>query len=103
LLAHSIREDGNLSILMPRFKNRISARIFQPGRKKPEIPIKLDRFGSATWLLIDSVTNVEIICRKLEEMYPESLLSREETEERVTRFLSMLYQQRYITFTEISD
>ena len=103
ILGHELRDDGRINLWMPRFKNRINSTLFQPGSKDKFIFIKLDRFGSHTWLLIDGMDNVAQICSKLKEQFPEELQPLEETEERVTNFLSLLYQERYITFREIQD
>jgi hypothetical protein len=102
-LGHEMREDGKITLLMPRFKNRINAALFQPNSKEKFIFIKLDLFGGHTWLLIDGNSTVTQICAKLNEQFPEELQPAEETEVRVTEFLSLLYQQRYITFREIQD
>jgi hypothetical protein len=102
VLGHEVRDDGGITLLMPRFKNRINATLFQPTSKDTFILIKLDRFGGHTWLLIDGHATVAEICTKLKEQFPEELNPLDETEARVTKFLSLLYQQRYITFREIS-
>ena len=103
VLGHEIREDGGISLLMPRFKSRVNSALFQPNSKDKFIYIKLDRFGGHTWLLIDGYATVSQICAKLKEQFPEELQPVEETEVRVTNFLSLLYQERYITFREIQD
>jgi hypothetical protein len=103
ILGHEAREDGMITLLMPRFRNRISTALFQPNSKGKFITIKLDRFGGETWLLLDGCSTVSQISSKLRERFPEELHSTDETEIRVTRFLSLLYQQRYITFREIQD
>jgi hypothetical protein len=103
VLGHELRKDGGITLLMPRFKNKINSALFQPNSKEKFIFIKLDRFGGHTWLLIDGYDTVAEICLKLKDRFPEELHPVEETEERVTQFLSMLYQQRYITFREIQD
>ncbi len=102
VLGHELREDGGITLLMPRFRNRINATLFQPPSKDKFIFIRLDRFGGHTWLLINGQDTVSQICTKLKEQFPEELIPTDETEDRVTKFLSMLYQQRYITFHEIS-
>ncbi|MCX6276559.1 MAG: PqqD family protein [Bacteroidetes bacterium] len=102
-LNYETRDDGNINLLMPRFKSPVSSRMFQPPAKEKYIPIKLDKFGSATWLLIDGVKNVAAICALLKENYSAEFENTDETEDRVTKFLSLLYQQRYITFIEIQN
>ena len=96
------REDGRVDIIMPRFKHHIWKRALQPHWKKEVIPIHLDEIGSAIWLRMDGINNVGELCKSLQVIYPESLHTPEETEKRVTQFLSLLYQQRYITFKEIT-
>jgi len=97
---HEIRDEGLVTILMPRFKNVYLSRMFQPKRKEPFIRIKLDKNGSGVWLHIDGKDSVGTICRKLAEQDP-LLTGASDTEARVTKFLSQLYLQRYITFREI--
>jgi hypothetical protein len=103
MLGHEVRDDGGINLLMPRFKNRINSAIFQPPRKGTFIHIRLDQFGSRTWLLIDGSSSVSALCEKLREEIPGVFTDKEETEERVTRFLSLLYRERYISFREIED
>jgi hypothetical protein len=98
-----LRADGGITLLMPRFRSKVNSTLFQPGSKEKFIFIKLDRFGGHTWLLIDGQANVAQICSKLKEQFPEELQPLEETEARVTNFLSRLYQERYITFREIQE
>jgi len=100
VLGHSIREDGNVTLLMPRFRNKYWSRMFQPRTKRLHIHINLDKFGSHTWLLIDGVRQVSGICERLKEQFPGQFQPVEETEERVSKFIFLLYQQRYITFRE---
>jgi hypothetical protein len=103
VLGHEFRDDGGITLLMPRFKNKVNSTLFQPASKEKFIFIKLDRFGGHTWLLIDGLANVAQICSKLKEQFPEELQPLEEAEARVTGFLSRLYQERYITFREIQE
>jgi len=102
-LGHEERKDGGINLLMPRFKNRINSSLFQPPSKGKFIQIKLDRFGGHTWMLIDGTSTVLQICGMLKEKFSGELSPIEETEDRVTKFLLLLYQQRYITFREIQD
>ncbi len=101
VLNHESREDGLINLMMPRFKNKYWSRMFQPRSRSEFIIIKLDQSGSRTWMLIDGEISVLRICEKLMEQYPDDFTQTEETGKRVTKFLSMLYEQRYITFREI--
>lgn len=88
---------------MPRFRKRIASTLLQPPGKAKFITIRLDRFGSQTWLLIDGVSNVGMISDRLKDQMGDELQPAGETDERVAKFFALLYQQRYITFAEIMD
>jgi hypothetical protein len=100
---HEIREDGKVDILLPRFKNEIARRMLKPHKKSNIIPIKLDEVGSAIWLMIDGKLRVLEISEKMKTLYPDKLQPPAETEKRITQFLSLLYQQKYISFREIME
>jgi hypothetical protein len=95
-------EDGKVDILMPRFSHTLWKRALQPHWKQEIIRIHLDEVGSAIWLEINGSIPVSEICYKVQTAHPEKLQPPDETEKRVTQFLSLLYQQRYITFNEIN-
>jgi hypothetical protein len=101
LLGSEPRDNGCLNLLLPRFKNKLSSKLLQPAWKDKFIRIKLDAFGSAVWNLMDGNANAGDICEKLTERFPEKLTGKDEIEERVGKFLSLLYQQRFITFREL--
>lgn len=95
------REEGKLNILLPRFRRTWLARYLAPLNKEKFIRIKLDEFGSAAWLMIDGEKSVRTICDALEKEFPEKLDPPEETAERVNKFMSVLYQQRFISFRQL--
>ena len=95
---HEVREDGSVAVVVPKFRSEWINQLFLRHRSR-NFRVNLDRFGSATWLQIDGTSNVDRICRRLESQFAGEL---SETEERVAKFLGMLYDQRYITFREIS-
>lgn len=101
LMNHEQGEEGKLNILLPRFKRAWLAHFLSPLNKKEFIRIKLDPFGSATWLLIDGKKTVREISDTLEIEYPEKLTPSSETPERVNKFMSILYQQRFISFRQL--
>ena len=43
VLGHEVREDGGITMLMPRFKNKVNSALFQPNSKGKFITIRLDR------------------------------------------------------------
>lgn len=103
LMEFELKDDGTVDILLPRFKNQALKRAFHQKRKGEHIQIHLDAIGSAIWLQIDGKMNVNDLCAQLQTMHPEKLTPPDETEGRVSKFLSLLYQERYITFMELSE
>jgi hypothetical protein len=100
-MKEQIREDGKVDILLPRFKSLYWQEVYRNSRKGEFIKIHLDETGSSIWKLIDGNRKVFEICIHLNESMPEKMQPADETESRVTKFLSRLYQERYITFREI--
>lgn len=98
LHAYEPEEGGKVRVLIPRFKGKITRFMFQSPRRSPHIKLSLDELGSATWVLLDGKTDVRSLCIALRGQLGEKI---EPAEERVTRFLSQLYQQDLIIFREI--
>ena len=64
------------------------------------IKLKLDELGSATWLSVDGKKNVEQICEELKEKLGEKI---NPAEERVTKFLTQLYLNEFISLNKIEE
>jgi hypothetical protein len=103
LLGHTPGEGAKVSVLLPRYRGTLLGSLLQSRTNRKYIQIRLDEFGSATWLLIDGQATVGEICSKLVEQFGESLATPEEMEDRVAKFMFVLYDQRYITFRELQD
>jgi hypothetical protein len=91
-------EDGRVSIIVPKFKNTIAKDVLMLFGKSMDIRIKLDEFGSAVWLQINGRQNVNSIAKKLITKFGEKI---QPVEERLTKFLTNLYLQGFISFNEI--
>jgi hypothetical protein len=101
LMEYHLTEDGLTDILLPRFKSRFWSEVYRNSRKGEFIHIHLDKIGSAIWNIVDGSLTVQAICNEMNDKYPDILQPAEETEKRVTEFLSLLYRERYISFLEI--
>ncbi len=100
---HEEMENGTIYLKVPKFKKKwLRDFVIAPGKKK-NYTIYLDELGTATWLRIDGERNVKQICDKLKDDLGEKLEPFEEVEDRVTKFLAQLYEQRYITFNELQE
>jgi len=90
-------ENGIVTLVVPKFKNQnLNNFLFHP--RKRFFRIALDELGSAVWLQIDDRSKVVEICRKAQEVCGEQI---DPVEQRVTKFLTSLYEARYISFKEI--
>jgi hypothetical protein len=92
-----LEESGLVNVLIPKFKNPFF-KSFVPRHKSQNITINLDEFGSATWLLIDGKKNVGTICNELDEKFGERI---HPVVERITKYFTLLYTNKLITFQEI--
>jgi hypothetical protein len=90
-------ENGIVTLIVPKFKNlKLNDFLFHPHKRF--FRISLDQLGSAVWTQIDGRTKVAEICKKALEICGEHI---NPVEQRVTKFLTTLYEARYITFVEI--
>jgi hypothetical protein len=96
---HIVKEDGNIDVLVPKFKGDFVKRLFGKSLKSEYIKANLDEFGTATWTFIDGNVNVEQIGKKLVEKFGESI---EPVYDRLTQFLTNLHKYKFITFKELS-
>lgn len=96
----SVDENNIVTVLIPKFNNRFAVRFVLPYMQYKFFKIKLDEFGSATWLLIDGKRNVGEIGTELIKKFGDKI---QPVEERLTRYFTGIYEQRLITFLEIQE
>ena len=92
-------EDGKVAVIVPKFGNWFTKTFFLPFSKSSDMYIKLDKFGSETWKLVDGKRDVSKIGKELVKIFGDEI---KPVEERLTRFLTTLYEQRLISFIEIN-
>jgi hypothetical protein len=98
LFDHVIEENGKVSVLIPRFTNKILVKTLSPMLKSPFVKTKFDEFGSQVWLEINGKNKVLDISTNLKLKFGEKI---EPVEERLTRFLTQLYNYKFVSFNEI--
>lgn len=98
LVEHEVGDDGAVHLLVPRFRSRWM-QWFQSRLKRPDIKVKLDEIGSATWLLIDGRRTVMEIGGEMEERFGERI---QPTGERLGLFLTTLRRNDFIELKEPS-
>ncbi len=93
-------EKGLVTILIPKFKREFANNYLRRIGKPLEIRIKLDEFGSEVWTQINGKQNVSAISGKLVSKFGDRI---QPIEERLTKFLTNLYLQGYISFNELKE
>lgn len=92
-------ENDLVTVLVPKFRNPRIAK-FMLGRKNNSISIHLDAHGSFVWLQIDGHKNLREIAEEMQNHYGETF---EQAGTRVNKFMSRLYEERYITFRQLEE
>lgn len=95
---HKTKEDGLIDVLVPRFQDRILGKYLQPKLNNKYIKANLDKFGTATWQMMDGNTKVHELSDGLLEKYGKEI---EPVDKRLILFLSNLYQNGFIYFKEL--
>lgn len=98
LVTEEIDANHIVTILIPKFTSRFAKNHVVPKLKSPHIRLKLDVLGSASWSAIDGKKKVYDIADELMQKFGEI-----EATERLTKFLTVLYGQKLITFVEVSS
>ena len=99
---HEEGETGKVVILVKKFKNDRFSR-FALGRHSPVIRIRLDEMGSEVWKEIDGVSNVAVLINNLNTQWNNIPEKTDGLEKRLAGFLSIMYDNRYISFREIES
>ena len=92
-------ESGLVTLLIPKFKNEKFANWFIPKSRSLVYKVSLDEIGSALWLESDGLKTVYDISNILGEKFKERI--NPEPEKRIGKFMSSLYENRYITFKQL--
>lgn len=98
ICSEELDENGLVTVLPQKFTNKILAKLLLPRLKQKHFRIKLDELGSAVWLEIDGKKNVSQIAAVLDERFKEKIAP---VYERLTKYMTSLYLQEYISFNEI--
>ena len=94
-----VREDGIVTVFVPKFKNELAKKYIVPKLKSSNFNIKLDELGSEVWKKMDGKNKVHEIIRQLSEKYGDDF---KKPEERITKYLFQLYEHKLISFNELN-
>ena len=87
-----------VTVIVPKFKNKIVVKLVSPKLKSDHFKIKLDKFGSTVWSKINGKTKVAQIIKDLKKKFGDEI---KEEHERITKFIFQLYTQGFISFKEL--
>ncbi len=96
---HNIVE-GKVVILAPKFQSKWVNNLF-PRTQQLFYKIKLDELGSVTWLNISGDKTVAEITTSVQYQLNEKNKVMDEAGSRITKFITLLYDWKYITFRQI--
>jgi hypothetical protein len=90
--------DRKITLMIPKFKSAWMTRWLIPPRRSKHFRIHLDETGSNVWRLIDGERSVGEICERVFQNRAETGQADDQSELRVTKFLSQLYKNRFVVF-----
>ncbi|QQS34881.1 MAG: PqqD family protein [Ignavibacteriales bacterium] len=94
-----VDEADLVTVLIPKFKNKFAVKFISPKLKSDVFRIKLDKLGSFVWMKMDGKNKVHQIVKEASEKFKDEI---QPAEERVSKFLFQLYEQRLISFNELN-
>lgn len=87
--------DGLITILKPKFKNKILVKYLLPRLKSPNFKVNLDQFGSFVWNQCNGENTVEQIGHLLKEKFQDNI---EPVYDRLAVFIQSLARYRFIEY-----
>lgn len=93
-------DDDLVTVIVPKFKNKFAVKYVSPKLKSDHFKIKLDKFGSAVWQMMNGKIKVEQIIKNLKKEFGHGI---EQEQERTTKFIFQLYEQGFISFIELNQ
>jgi len=99
LYSEEVDKDELVTVIIPKFKNKIVVKLVSPRLKSDHFKVKLDKFGTAVWIKINGKTKVDQIIKDVKKKFGDEI---QEEHERITKFIFQLYTQGFISFKELN-
>jgi hypothetical protein len=90
--------EGNTIVLIPKFKNKYLVKYLVPRMKSEFFKLKLDKFGSSVWSMLNGENNIKFIAEELVKKHGDEI---QPIYDRLPKFMTMLYTNKLISFKEI--
>lgn len=92
--------EGNFIVLIPKFKNKYLVKYLAPRMKSEFFKLKLDKFGSSAWGMLNGENSVKFIAEELVKKHGDEI---QPIYERLPKFIMMLHTNKLISFKEIES
>ena len=100
LVDEVVDDDGIVTLLVPRYKNRLLKKLHERSPSRRFVKIHLDEIGSGTWACIDGKKNVREIGEIVKERFGEAI---EPCYDRLGIFMTKLEYEKYIRYTNLGQ
>ena len=102
---HTTRDGGLITVLIPRFNWKPMHELMVKNGRDPDFWLDLDEIGSEVWVSIDGKRKVREIGVILKDKFQdnEKIFERVSTEQNLVKFVSMMYNNKIITFKELEN
>ena len=91
-------ENGRIAVKQPRFFNKLAKKLVEPFLKKPTVNVRLDEYGSFTWLLLDGTKRMSEIADEF-----NSEFNCTDGADRLQIFIKYLENCDMIEFTNLKE
>ncbi len=89
------KPDGKITILKPKFRNKLVVKYVLPKLKNPNFKVYLDDFGSFVWKQIDGKSTVAQIGDELKNNFDKDV---DPVYERLSVFVQSLFKYKFIHY-----
>lgn len=92
--------EGNFVVLIPKFKNKYLVKYLVPRMKSEYFKLKLDKFGSSVWGMLNGKDSIKFIAEELVKKHGDEI---QPIYDRLPKFIMMLHTNKLISFKEIES
>lgn len=92
-----VQDDNKVTLLIPKFRDKILGKYLQPIIKRKFYKVKLDTIGSFVWSNCDGKSTVNEIVDRLKKQFGSEV---ESADERVAKFVQHLYHSDCLNFKQ---
>ncbi|MBN2183866.1 MAG: PqqD family protein [Candidatus Krumholzibacteriota bacterium] len=100
LVDDEIDDDGIITLLVPRYNNRLLKKLNKRTPSKRFVKIRLDEIGSGTWSSIDGKKDVRKIGETMREKFGNAI---EPCYDRLGIFMTKLEYEKYIRYKNLDQ